>query len=209
MRRRLGLRQHLDGPNAGPCLEYTYPAICRQVIRPMHQLAARSPVAFPGRPAAGDGCARQGATSGRTEGTHARRARRRALEGPRLLAALLGLTIALFPLLARWVPRSGRVHRRRPVTVVGFGLWWVCTLAARDARVHRDRAARHDGWYPSPSLLKMGMVFPGRAPRRLAVARRAAQRSGPPPTSRGGPHPGSRRRAHRGRREDRGASRPR
>ncbi|MGH9043301.1 MAG: HD domain-containing phosphohydrolase [Acidimicrobiales bacterium] len=94
---------------------------------------------------------------------------------PRKIAAgLVGWTIALGPVIAsvgvaiafgRSVPA--------PDTVVGFGAWWLatialCTLVFLGAEMVMRRML------PFAILLKMDMAFPGQAPRRLAIARRAA-----------------------------------
>jgi hypothetical protein len=56
--------------------------------------------------------------------------------------------------------------------VVGFAIWWLATLAfCAVVFFATERVARRV--LPLAVLLKMGMAFPGRAPKRLAVARRA------------------------------------
>ncbi|MGH9007401.1 MAG: HD domain-containing phosphohydrolase [Acidimicrobiales bacterium] len=91
----------------------------------------------------------------------------------RVLAAIVGVTIAIFP-VACSIGSVIVVQRfiTVPTSVLGFALWWLgtigfCTLVF----LSTERLARKV--LPLAVLLKMGMAFPGRAPRRLAVARRA------------------------------------
>ncbi|HXR55079.1 MAG TPA: HD-GYP domain-containing protein, partial [Acidimicrobiales bacterium] len=91
----------------------------------------------------------------------------------RVLAAALGLTVAVLP-VAGSVAAVVLVERliAAPDSVVGFGIWWLGTLAfCALVFLATERVARRA--LPLAVLLKMGMAFPGRAPKRLAVARRA------------------------------------
>ncbi|MGH9048008.1 MAG: hypothetical protein ACRDVW_11960, partial [Acidimicrobiales bacterium] len=91
----------------------------------------------------------------------------------RVLAAALGVCIVIFPVACSIGAAIG-VQRiaTAPSTVLGFALWWLATLAVCTVVfVVTERVARRV--LPLAVLLKMGMAFPGRAPRRLAVARRA------------------------------------
>ena len=91
----------------------------------------------------------------------------------RVLSAALGISIACFP-VACSVGGALLVQRvfAAPDTLAPFALWWLgilafCTLVF----FATERLARR--MLPLAVLLKMGMAFPGRAPQRLAVARRA------------------------------------
>ncbi len=91
----------------------------------------------------------------------------------RVLAASLGVAIALFPVGCSIGVALG-IQRliAAPSTVIGFGAWWLGTLAVCTVVFFAsERTARRV--VPLTVLLKMGMAFPGRAPKRLAVARRA------------------------------------
>lgn len=91
----------------------------------------------------------------------------------RVLAASLGVAIALFPVGCSIGVAFG-IQRliAAPSTVIGFGAWWLGTLAVCTIVFFAsERTARRV--VPLTVLLKMGMAFPGRAPKRLAVARRA------------------------------------
>ncbi len=91
----------------------------------------------------------------------------------RVLAAALGITVAIFP-VACSVAAVLVVQRvvTAPDNVVGFAMWWLATLGfCAIVFFATERMARRV--LPLAVLLKMGMAFPGRAPKRLAVARRA------------------------------------
>jgi hypothetical protein len=91
----------------------------------------------------------------------------------RVLAAMLGLAIATFPIgCSVGAAIAVRGFVAPPATILGFALWWLGTLAlCTVVFLASERIARRV--VPLAVLLKMGMAFPGRAPRRLAVARRA------------------------------------
>jgi len=91
----------------------------------------------------------------------------------RVLAAMLGVAIATFPIgCSVGAAIALRVFIPPPATIVGFALWWLGTLGmCTVVFLATERVARRV--VPLAVLLKMGMAFPGRAPRRLAVARQA------------------------------------
>jgi hypothetical protein len=91
----------------------------------------------------------------------------------RVLAAALGILVAILPVACSVaaVIVAQRVIAA-PDNVVGFAIWWLATLAfCAVVFFATERVARRV--LPLAVLLKMGMAFPGRAPKRLAVARRA------------------------------------
>jgi hypothetical protein len=91
----------------------------------------------------------------------------------RILAAVLGATIVAFPVVCS--TGAALAFQRTvaaPDTVLFFALWWLATLGLCTlVYLATERIART--MVPLALLLKMPMVFPGRAPKRLAVARRA------------------------------------
>jgi hypothetical protein len=91
----------------------------------------------------------------------------------RVLAALLGVSVVVFPVACSLgAVLAVQLFVSAPGTVIGFGIWWLGTLAVCTIVFFAtERVARRA--LPFAVLLKMGMAFPGRAPRRLAVARRA------------------------------------
>jgi len=103
---------------------------------------------------------------------------RRAHQGDRwkdrrVLAALSGVSVVVFPVACSvGAVLAVQLFVSAPGTVIGFGIWWLGTLAVCTIVFFAtERVARRA--LPLAVLLKMGMAFPGRAPRRLAVARRA------------------------------------
>ncbi len=91
----------------------------------------------------------------------------------RALAAVLATGILLFPvacsLLATWEFKR-LIHR--PSGEFQSALWWIAVLAGSTVIFFAtERLARRAT--PLTVLLKMGLVFPGEAPKRLAIARRA------------------------------------
>jgi HD-GYP domain-containing protein (c-di-GMP phosphodiesterase class II) len=85
----------------------------------------------------------------------------------RILSAALGLAIFLFPVLCALAITLAADHVvARPVTVVPLVLWIVAVLALSTAVYVLTERFK--------VLLRMGLAFPDRAPKRLAVARRAA-----------------------------------
>jgi hypothetical protein len=92
----------------------------------------------------------------------------------KILAGAVGATISALP-VACSVGAALLFQRLvyQPATVVLFGLWWLGMLSCcAIVFLALELVARRV--LPLAVLLKMGMAFPGRAPRRLAVARRAA-----------------------------------
>jgi putative nucleotidyltransferase with HDIG domain len=91
-----------------------------------------------------------------------------------LLAAMLTTAIAIVPVassfgaayeIARYV--------RQPGTIEGFALWWLVLLGVCSGTYVLATWVARRG-LPLALLLKLNMAFPGRAPKRLAAARRAA-----------------------------------
>jgi predicted RNA-binding Zn-ribbon protein involved in translation (DUF1610 family) len=103
-----------------------------------------------------------------------REERRNRWNDRRALAAVLGLVIFLVPIACSIGTVLLAEHFiAEPTTAVGFGLWWVgVLLAATLVFLGSERVARRA--LPLAILLKMGLLFPSQAPKRLAVARRAA-----------------------------------
>jgi hypothetical protein len=91
----------------------------------------------------------------------------------RVLAALLAVAILLTPIACSIAATIGfKYVVKEPSHLPGELLWWVGLLAAASAVFFvTERVARRA--IPLTVLLKMGLVFPGQAPKRLAIARRA------------------------------------
>src|SRR5205807_8001429 len=93
--------------------------------------------------------------------------------GRPVLGWLLGATALLIPIVASVVVGYlvGRAYHHRP----GWDqtlLWWAVVLGSSTvALMVTDRLGRK--MMPLAALLRMSMVFPDRAPSRLAVARRS------------------------------------
>jgi hypothetical protein len=93
--------------------------------------------------------------------------------GRPVLSALVSLTVFLTPIALSIFAATITAHvLPRPGTSVALAVWWIMVLAVPTAvLLATDRLARRA--MPLAVLLKMTMVFPDRAPRRLAVARKA------------------------------------
>jgi hypothetical protein len=91
----------------------------------------------------------------------------------RVVAGVLGAVVVTFPVACSVGAAFGFQRLiAAPDTVAPFVLWWLATLALCTlVFLTTERIGR--SILPLTLLLKMGMVFPGRAPKRLAVARRA------------------------------------
>ncbi len=91
----------------------------------------------------------------------------------RVLAAVLAVAILLAPIACSIATTVAlRYLVTEPTHLVGVLLWWLGLLAvATGVFFVVERIARRA--IPLTVLLKMGLVFPGRAPKRLAMARRA------------------------------------
>jgi putative nucleotidyltransferase with HDIG domain len=92
----------------------------------------------------------------------------------RLLAACLGAAILGFPVLcAVGLTVAAEVVVARPTAGWALVAWWLGVLALSTlAFLVAERAARRA--MPLKLLLRMGLTFPDRSPKRLAVAWRAA-----------------------------------
>ena len=92
----------------------------------------------------------------------------------RVLAAVVGLIIFLVPVACSIGFVLVAEHFvAEPTTALGFALWWVGALvSATLVFLGAERVARRA--LPLAVLLKMGLLFPDQAPKRLAVARRVA-----------------------------------
>jgi hypothetical protein len=93
--------------------------------------------------------------------------------GRPVLAALVSLSVVITPLAVSIVAAVVTGHLLpRPRTTEALVGWWVAVLAVPIiVLLATDRLARRA--LPLAVLLKMTLVFPDRAPRRLAVARKA------------------------------------
>ena len=113
-----------------------------------------------------------GATTG-PEAEAAGSGREERWAGRPVLGWLLGATALLIPIVASVVVGYlvGRAYHHRP----GWDqtlLWWAVVLGSSTvALMVTDRLGRK--MMPLAALLRMSMVFPDRAPSRLAVARRS------------------------------------
>ena len=121
--------------------------------------------------------------------------------GRPVLSALVSLSIFVIPIALSIVAATITAHvLPRPRGDGSLAVWWLLVLAVpTGVLVATDRLARRA--LPLAVLLKMTMVFPDRAPKRLAVARK----SGAPGTWPGGGGCQDRRRRRRaggGRRAD-------
>jgi putative nucleotidyltransferase with HDIG domain len=92
----------------------------------------------------------------------------------RVLAAVVGLGIFLVPIVCSVSAVLLAEHFiAEPSYALGFALWWAGVLAvATVVFLGAERLARRA--LPLAVLLKMGLLFPDQAPKRLAVARRVA-----------------------------------
>jgi len=93
--------------------------------------------------------------------------------GRPVLSALVRLAVFIVPIVLSIVAATVTAHLLpRPHAVGWLVGWWVTVLAVPTVvLVATDRLARRA--LPLAVLLKMTMVFPDRAPKRLAVARKA------------------------------------
>jgi putative nucleotidyltransferase with HDIG domain len=91
-----------------------------------------------------------------------------------ILAAVVGAATVAVPVGCSIAVAVVAEHvMQKPATVIGLVLWWLAILVSSTAVfLLSERLARRA--LPLAALLKMAMLFPGRAPRRLAVARRTA-----------------------------------
>ncbi|MGH9054394.1 MAG: HD domain-containing phosphohydrolase, partial [Acidimicrobiales bacterium] len=91
-----------------------------------------------------------------------------------VLAAALAAAVVAVPFGSSVIVAFAFEHLvRRPASPLWLVLWWAGLLVSSTAAfLVCERPARRA--LPLAALLRMGMLFPGRAPRRLAVARRAA-----------------------------------
>jgi hypothetical protein len=92
----------------------------------------------------------------------------------RVLASALGVGIVCFPVVCA-VGLSVLAERLvpRPTTPIPLILWWLGVLAVSTVVFFAtERIARRA--MPLKVLLRMGLAFPGRSPKRLGVAWRAA-----------------------------------
>ncbi|MFZ0665658.1 MAG: HD-GYP domain-containing protein [Acidimicrobiales bacterium] len=94
------------------------------------------------------------------------------------LARLLRYSIAVVPIVASvGVAISIELLVEEPTSAVGKIAWWIGVLATTTVvMLAVEKAARRA--LPLAALLAMGMLFPEAAPKRLAVARRAASTRG-------------------------------
>jgi putative nucleotidyltransferase with HDIG domain len=91
-----------------------------------------------------------------------------------ILAALIGIGVAAVPVGCSIAVAVVWEHLvSKPATVAGLLLWWFGVLVSSTAAfLVAERLGRRA--LPLAALLKMTMLFPGRAPKRLALARRTA-----------------------------------
>lgn len=92
----------------------------------------------------------------------------------RVLAALVGATIVVVPMACAVAGSVVAEHLVPMPSTAGFRVVWFLAVVATSMAVFAafDLTARRA--LPLKVLLRMGLVFPGRAPKRLAVAWRAA-----------------------------------
>jgi hypothetical protein len=90
------------------------------------------------------------------------------------IAALVRLAVVAFPVaISIGVAMAIELSVSEPASALGRAAWWIAVLGSSSvALLACERIARKA--LPLAALLKMGMLFPGVAPKRLAVARRAA-----------------------------------
>ena len=93
--------------------------------------------------------------------------------GRPVLSALVSVSVFVVPIALSIVAATVTAHvLPRPRTALSLAGWWVMVLAVPTVvLLATDRLARRA--LPLAVLLKMTMVFPDRAPKRLAVARRS------------------------------------
>ena len=122
--------------------------------------------------------------------------------GRPVLSALLSGAIIVVPITLSIVAATITAHLLpRPHTTVSLAGWWIAVLVVPSVVLFvTDRLARRA--LPLAVLLKMTMVFPDRAPKRLAVAPQGGKHPESRSTRRGGQDARDRRRARGRRRED-------
>src|ERR1022692_2648249 len=93
--------------------------------------------------------------------------------GRPVLSALVSLSVFITPIALSIVAATITAHLLpRPRTTGSLVGWWIVVLAVPTVvLLATDRLARRA--LPLAVLLKMTMVFPDRAPKRLAVARKS------------------------------------
>ena len=93
--------------------------------------------------------------------------------GRPVLSALVSISVFVTPIALSIVAATVTAHLLpRPRSDGALAVWWILVLAVPTAvLVVTDRVARRA--LPLAVLLKMTMVFPDRAPKRLAVARKS------------------------------------
>jgi cobalamin biosynthesis protein CobD/CbiB len=94
-------------------------------------------------------------------------------QGRPVLAAMVSVAVFATPIVLSIVAATVTAHvLPRPRTAGWLAGWWVVVLGVPTiVLLTTDRLARRA--LPLAVLLKMTMVFPDRAPKRLAVARRS------------------------------------